>query len=57
MYRKAQFIPQAIHESIAYNSYNRKAAIHWGWRIWAQPKMTEKQNKKLKNNNLLYFTV
>ena len=28
MYRKAQFIPQAIHESIAYNSYNRKAAIH-----------------------------
>ena len=21
-----------------------------GWRIWAQPKMTEKQNKKLKNN-------
>jgi hypothetical protein len=21
-----------------------------GWRIWAQPKMAEKQNKKLKNN-------
>jgi len=26
--RKAQFMPQAIHESTAFNSRNRKVAIH-----------------------------
>jgi hypothetical protein len=28
MCRKAQFMPQAIHESTAFNSRNRKVAIH-----------------------------
>ena len=28
MYRKAQFMPQAIHESTAFNSRNREVAIH-----------------------------
>ena len=28
MRRKAQFMPQAIHESTAFHSCNRKVAIH-----------------------------
>jgi len=28
MCRKAQFMPQAIHESTAFHSRNRKVAIH-----------------------------
>ena len=28
MRRKAQFMPQAIHESTAFNSQSRKVAIH-----------------------------
>jgi len=28
MCRKAQFMPQAIHESLAFNSRNREVAIH-----------------------------
>jgi len=28
MCREAQFMPQAIHESTAFNSRNRKVAIH-----------------------------
>ena len=28
MWHKAQFMPQAIHESTAFNSRNRKGAIH-----------------------------
>jgi len=33
-----------------YDTQQKREPKKRGWRIWAQPKMTEKQNKKLKNN-------
>ena len=35
MCRKAQFMPKAIHESLTFNSCNRKVAIHCVFPLWA----------------------